>query len=103
MAEEPKHSAHDTGNNAVTLGIAAITGVGFALMAVALSLGVIRGESADTNIIRMIFTGGATLFVVGFIAWLSVVRPWENFDDINQPKYHGHHHDEHVDEKDAAH
>ena len=83
-----------TGNNAMTVGLAAVAGTGFALMAVALAIGVINGNSADEDTIRLIFTGGAALFIVGLIAWGAVVRPWENFDDINVPRYHGHHHDD---------
>lgn len=82
-----------TGNNAMTVGLAAVAGVGFSLMTVALAIGVINGNSADENTIRLVFTGGAALFVVGLIAWGAVVRPWENFDDINVPQYHGHHHE----------
>jgi len=78
----------------MTVGLAAVTGTGFALMAVALAIGVINGTSANEDTIRLIFTGGAALFVVGLIAWGVVVRPWENFDDINVARYHGHHHDD---------
>ena len=83
-----------TGNNSLTVGLASVAGVGFALMAIALAIGVINGESANEDTFRLMFTGGAILFVVGVAAWASVKRPWKNFDDINVPRYHGHHHDD---------
>lgn len=83
-----------TGNNALTIGFSAIAGLGFFAMMLALATGVIKGESANSSSIGLLFAAGALLFVAGLAAWLAVVRPWEHFDDINVPKYHGHHHDD---------
>ena len=85
MAEETSSTAHDTGNNAVTLGMAGIAGAGFTLMMIAAAMGVIEGADADTSTISLLFYGGAALFLSGAIAWGAIVRPWESFDDINIP------------------
>ena len=83
-----------TGNNTLTIGLAALTGTGFFLMAAALAVGVINGASADAKTIKLLFAGGLLLFVVGVVTWLGATRPWTRFDDINVPRYHGHHHEE---------
>ncbi len=84
MAEETS-TAHDTGNNALTLGMAGIAGTGFTLMMLAAAVGVIQGTDADSSTINLLFYGGAALFLSGAIAWGAIVRPWESFDDINIP------------------
>lgn len=86
--------AYDTHQNALTLGLAMLAGTGLILMISAGGLGVIEGAEADMDIIGLLFTGGLALFISGIVAWAGVVRPWENFDDINVPHYTGHHHDE---------
>lgn len=84
MAEETS-TAHETGNNPVTLGMAGIAGTGFTLMMLAAAVGVVQGADADMNTISLFFYGGAALFITGSVAWGAIVRPWENFDDINIP------------------
>ena len=37
-----------------------------------------------------------------FVGWIILVKPFQNFDDINVPRYTGHH-DEHHDAHDEAH
>ena len=83
-----------TGNNSLTIGLASLTGIGFAAMATALAVGVSQGTSADSDSVGLLFITGLLMFIAGIAAWMSVKRPWENFDDINVPMYHGHHHDE---------
>lgn len=92
MATETNQTTtgRQTDQNALTLGLAFLTYTGFALMALALAIGVIQGDAADSGTITLMFTGGLVLFAVGLIAWLSVVRPWEKFDDLTEPEYHGH-------------
>lgn len=87
--------AHDTGNNAITLGFAFLSGIGTLAMIAAAMIGVIQGTTANTDSLGLLLAIGVTLFLSGSLAWLSVRRPWESFDDINVPKYHGHHHNEH--------
>lgn len=87
---------HDTGQNALTLGLSLLTGLGLTLMLTALAAGVILGDSADGDTIGLLFIGGISLFIVGAIAWGGVVQPWAHFDDINVPKEDDHHgHDDH--------
>ena len=83
-----------TGNNSITVALAAVTATGFILMALALAVGVIGGAEANENTIQQMFLGGLILFIVGVAVWGGVVQPWKNFDDINKPLYHGHHHDD---------
>jgi len=82
-----------TGNNIFTIGLAVLAGTGFFLMAAALAVGVINGANADGDRIGLLFIGGLLLFVAGLATWLAAVRPWTRFDDINVPRYHGHHHE----------
>lgn len=77
--------------NAITLGFSMLAGLGVVLMMCGAALGVIQGEQADNNTIGLIVLAGALMFISGVGVWLAYVRPWETFDDINQPKYHGHH------------
>lgn len=87
---------HDTGNNALTLGFAFLAGLGALLIIGAAIIGVVQGAAADDSAIGLLFAVGLLSFVSGLGAWLAVKRPWESFDDINVPNYHGHHHgDEH--------
>lgn len=91
---------HDTGQNSLTLGLALLAGAGLSLMIVAAALGVIQGDAADNTLIGALFAAGTLMLLGGVFGWAGVVRPWESFDDINQPMYHGHkhHEDEHQDE-----
>lgn len=91
MATETENTT-DTGQNTLTVSLAMIAGLGMTLMMVAAGIGVIGGEQADGSTFGLMFVGGLALFVLGLGGWLGVVRPWETFDDINQPHYTGHHH-----------
>lgn len=95
MATETNTPAHDTGNNQVTLGFALLGGLGMMLMILGASIGVIGRENADNHLVGLLIFSGFLMLAIGIGAWLATARPWEHFDDINQPLYHGHHHDEH--------
>lgn len=95
MATETNTPVHDTGNNNVTLGFALLGGLGITLMIIGASIGVIGKENADNTLVGLFILSGFLMLTTGIGAWLAVVRPWEHFDDINQPLYHGHHHEEH--------
>lgn len=88
-------NAHDTGNNALTLGFSLLAGLGLTLMMAGFAVGVIDGNS-DT--FGLLFFLGLAAFVGGLGAWLAVVQPWTHFDDINEPMYHGHVHHEGIDD-----
>lgn len=95
MATETNTPVHDTGNNNVTLGFALLGGLGITLMIIGASIGVIGKENADNTLVGLFILSGFLMLATGIGAWLAVVRPWEHFDDINQPLYHGHHHEAH--------
>lgn len=89
---EETENAHDSGNNAVTLTFAFIAGGGILLMLAALVIGVIDENAGGA--VGLLFVLGIAGMITGIIAWMSVTQPFKNFDDINQPMYHGHHHPE---------
>jgi len=84
----------------VSIGLAFCAGLGLTLMIVALGLGVINGEAANANGLGVFFAAGLVMLIGGIGGWLGVVRPFQNFDDINQPAEDDHHasepHDEHA-------
>lgn len=94
MATETNTSAHNTGNNSLTLGMSLLGGLGMTLMILGASIGVIGGANADSSLVGLFVLSGFLMLVAGIGSWLATVRPWEHFDDINQPLYHGHHHEE---------
>ncbi len=91
---QENNSAHDSGNNSLTLGFSFLAGTGMVLMMTAAGIGVIQGIEANDEIIGFLFVVGAAAFVVGLVTWMGIVQPWASFDDINEPLYHGHHHEE---------
>jgi hypothetical protein len=84
-------------NNMLTFGLALAAGIGLILMMLALAVGVIQGETADANALGLLIVGGLILFIAGVAGWIGVVQPQRHFDDINIPKYTGHHGHEHPD------
>ena len=94
--EQPKVS------DSVLTGISMIGGLGITLMIVAAGVGVVLPD-APSDIIGLVVAIGAGLLITSIAGWMLAVRPHEHFDDINVPKYHGHHdHDEHT-EAETAH
>jgi len=84
----------------LVIGLAFCAGLGLTIMIVALGLGVINGAEANANTLGMLFASGLVIFIGGVGGWLGVARPFQNFDDINQPAEDDHHareaHDEHA-------
>jgi hypothetical protein len=88
---------HSKLSNPVTLGLALAAGGGLILMITALAIGVSQADNANGTSISTMLILGLALFIFGLVGWVAVVRPYEHFDDINVPKYTGHHdHDEHA-------
>lgn len=85
---------------ALSTTFAMIGGGGIIIIIIALGIGVINLEADGTALAMLIFVGLA-LLVFGVGAWTVAVQPYKNFDDINVPQYHGHHHEEELIE-DAA-
>jgi hypothetical protein len=78
-------------SNPLSFGLALTAGIGVIVMIIALAIGVVQGETADSRVIGFTLVAGFTLLVVGFIGWMVVVRPFDHFDDINVPKDTGGH------------
>ncbi len=89
--------------NPVEQYLAYLIGLGIALaMIAALLIGF--GGASSTSTTAMLVVGLA-LAVIGIIAWLAVVRPWTQFDDLKTPHYTGHdahEHEEHALSPEAA-
>jgi hypothetical protein len=81
-------------SDSVLTGIAMIGGLGIILMIGAAGVGVVLSD-APSDIIGLVVAIGASLLVTSIAGWMLAVRPHEHFDDINVPKYHGHHDHEH--------
>lgn len=80
--------------------VAATTGLGLLL---AISAGLATGfGSDDGDLKQLLLFAGLGLIGVGMALWLVLLRPWEQFDDLETPYFTGHHHDEHDDAHDHA-
>jgi hypothetical protein len=75
------------------LGLAMIAGLGVILIVLALAIGVVQGNAADSTTIGLLFVSGIALFLLGAGGWYGVTQPQKHFDDINVPMDefpHGH-------------
>ena len=100
IVEAPEISTEDapkanprTGQTALTLSFSLLAGTGLTLMIIAIAWGVVDGN-ANGDIVGILLAGGLGMMVGGIGAWAGLLRPWESFDDINEPHYTGHHHEE---------
>ncbi|GAB5491459.1 MAG: hypothetical protein Phog2KO_16740 [Phototrophicaceae bacterium] len=101
MASEQETQTTTEASNETALSILAMLGgLGITLMVVAAGVGVVW-TNADSGLIGLIVMAGAGFLIAAIAGWVIVVRPHENFDDINEPMYHGHHHEEDHAEDDA--
>lgn len=81
----------------IVLGVSLVAGLGVVLMVIALGIGAIQGEAANSDIIGLTLIGGLILFLLGAIAWFAVTQPQKHFDDIEVPAPDEHHgHEEHA-------
>lgn len=78
--------------NPLIFGLAMTAGIGVILMILALAFGVLQGETADGRTIGLVLAAGFALFLLGSVAWALVTRPFDHFDDINQPLDTGYGH-----------
>lgn len=85
--EAPVGMEHDFGMTPVTWWLAALAGTGMTLMIVAAGIGVVTGEG-----VGLLFVLGTLMLIGGGAAWVGVDRPFERFDDIDQPLDGGHGH-----------
>ena len=100
VATETTHEVQDVpqpkASQSVLTGIAMIGGLGITLIMLALGIGVVRPD-APSDIIGLIVALGVGLLITSIAGWIIATRPYEHFDDITVPQYHGHDHDEHSD------
>ena len=83
--DAPSGMVHEFGMTPLTWWLAALAGTGMTLMIVAAAIGVITGQG-----VGLLFALGALMLLGGGGAWIGVTRPFEHFDDINQPIDGGH-------------
>lgn len=89
--------------NSVEQYLAYLIGLGIALAIIAALL-IGFGSASSTSTTAMLVVGLA-LAIIGIIAWLAIVRPWAQFDDLKTPHYTGHderEHEEHALSPEAA-
>ena len=94
--QEETQNENEVSNN-LLVSLSTIGGLGITLMVVVGAVGVSQAEP-NTQLLGLGFTVGMFMLIGACIAWVAIVRPFENFDDINVAQYHGHHHDDHDDE-----
>jgi hypothetical protein len=85
-------------NSEITL--AFVIGGGLTLLIFGYGLAAAQAATPNfdpSNLSLMMLIGGI-LVVIGFIAWLVIVRPWVNFDNWATPLYTGHEHEHHDDD-----
>ena len=80
--------------------LAYVTGGGIVLIMVALFLYAL--DVVDETYPLSLLIVGLALFVVGVVAWLYLLRPWQKFDDLQTPHYTGHHEETHAETKAEA-
>ena len=100
MASEQETPTTEESNETILSILAMLGGLGIVMMVVAAGIGVMW-QNADSGLIGLFVMAGAGFLIAAVGGWVIVVRPHESFDDINQPLYHGHHHEEDHVEADA--
>lgn len=79
----------------VLYGLAMIGGIGMTLMIVAAGIGVVSPDIDNlAGLVGLGVTLGLGLLIASIGGWVIATRPFEHFDDITVPNYHGHHHEE---------
>ncbi len=76
--------------------LAMLGGLGITFIVVGLGLGAIGGETLDANqanLVGLTVVAGLILLIAALVAWMGVVRPFDNFDDISVPLVEEHHDD----------
>lgn len=94
MTEENNTQSENQPNRTTLYSLAMVGGLGITMMIVAATIGVIGGTELDansTNLIGLSIVAGLLLLIVAIGFWLGLVRPFENFDDINVPAEPEHH------------
>jgi len=77
------------------INLSMVGGLGITMMIIAATIGVIGGATLDeqsTNLIGLAVVAGLLLLIVAIGFWAGLVRPFEEFDDINVPAEADPHH-----------
>ncbi|MBN2305867.1 MAG: hypothetical protein JXQ72_15395, partial [Anaerolineae bacterium] len=77
--------------------LAYLIGAGITLIIVGFVLNGL-GTIDDSNITTSLILIGLALLVIGAGAWLILLRPWTQFDDLTTPHYTGHHAADHAED-----
>lgn len=85
---DPSHNPH------LVTGLSFAGGGGIILAIIGAAIGVVD-PTIDSRLVGALVLAGILMTIAAIIAWAAVVRPFDNFDDINEPLYHGHDHDDH--------
>ncbi len=94
MTEEHHTESSEQPSRLTLINLSMVGGLGITLVIVAATIGVIGGASLDaqsTNLIGLAVVAGILLLIVAIGFWAGIVRPFENFDDINVPAEPEHH------------
>ncbi len=95
MSNETNHAPVQYNPNLLT-GLALVGGIGITAIMIALGVGVIQGEAADSTSIGLLILAGFVALAFAIGGWLIYVQPHTHFDDINQPLVEDHHGEEHA-------
>ena len=85
-----------TPSKSLLTNLSMVGGLGMTLIVVGLGLGAIGGDTLDANqanLIGLAVVAGFFLLIAALVAWMGVVRPFDNFDDISVPLVEEHHDD----------
>lgn len=83
------------------IGLSVLGGFGIVAITVALGIGVILPD-VNGQVIGLVVTAGFGMLIMSVVGWAIATQPFKNFDDINEPHYHGHHHEDDHDTADAS-
>ena len=94
MTEHHSEETAEQPSKLTLINLSMVGGLGITMMIVAVTIGVISGAELDadsTNLIGLTVVAGLLLLIVSIGFWTGLVRPFENFDDINIPAEPEHH------------
>lgn len=83
-------------NATLVSGLSMIGGLGITLVIVGFLIGAFD-PTVSSGVVGLLIFAGLLILVGAIVAWTGLVRPFDHFDDINVPQYHGHAHDHHDD------
>ena len=97
MADTQDTQTQDTPavGEGLLIGLSMLGGAGIVAITVALGIGVILPD-VNGQLVGLVVTAGFGMLVMAIAGWALATQPFKNFDDINVPQYHGHHHDDHA-------